>query len=226
GGDPGGISLAWELETDEAFANLGESVAGVGDVDGDGLPDLLLGAPSLMVNGASDMQGQVLGIRGGGGEVGPLRALDQWRVRSDRPIVPQGLSDAFESFRIVAEVSTQDLKSSALATAGLEVWLEWEIKELGVPFDGIGLQHSLPQAVPPVDATLRFEETLHGLTHNTAYRWRARLRTADPLLPVTRWQTPAGANASNELHFRTRNRLSSKSSVSMTPTFGPVTQAP
>ncbi len=46
-------SLLYEFDGDDSGDYLGEAVAGLGDVDGDGVPDLLLGAPNASPGGLS-----------------------------------------------------------------------------------------------------------------------------------------------------------------------------
>ena len=45
---------AWEFESDEINAKLGQSVAGAGDVNGDGYADVFVGAPGATVGGLQD----------------------------------------------------------------------------------------------------------------------------------------------------------------------------
>jgi hypothetical protein len=53
----------WVAESGQAFASFGESVAGVGDLDGDGFDDIVVGAPTY--DGAQPDSGAVFVYRGG-----------------------------------------------------------------------------------------------------------------------------------------------------------------
>ncbi len=57
-----GSSPAWTVEGDQAGAEFGASVAGAGDVDGDGYDDVLVGAPSF--SSAKRVAGRVFLFRG------------------------------------------------------------------------------------------------------------------------------------------------------------------
>lgn len=66
-GSPANINLAapptgWGFEIDGAAAgdNLGSAVSGAGDVDGDGLDDMIVGAPSAQPNGSNSGSSYVL----------------------------------------------------------------------------------------------------------------------------------------------------------------------
>ena len=38
-------AVLWQLDGDSAYDGLGTSVAGTGDINGDGIPDVIIGAP-------------------------------------------------------------------------------------------------------------------------------------------------------------------------------------
>ncbi|MGH8565256.1 MAG: FG-GAP-like repeat-containing protein [Gammaproteobacteria bacterium] len=63
-----------DLPIPEGFAELGSAVAGAGDVNGDGVPDLLAGAPGHDVAGGARDQGQALVFSGT--DASPLLTLD------------------------------------------------------------------------------------------------------------------------------------------------------
>jgi len=70
--------------------------------------------------------------------------------------------------------------------------LEWEVEKLGVAFDGAGLGSGPPQIVDGSPRT--FDELALGLVPGKPHHWRARLRTNNPLFPVTPWFTLPGNN--------------------------------
>lgn len=73
------INAAWIVEGGEPDARLGSSVASAGDVNGDGLSDVIVG-----VRGYSNGQlneGRVLGFYG---RTGPLFTTPSWQVESDQ----------------------------------------------------------------------------------------------------------------------------------------------
>ncbi len=99
GGGPGGIGnggpglAAARIEADQADARLGTSVAGAGDVDGDGFADVLVGAP-LYDGGESD-EGTALvffGSAGGVASGGP--GLAAARIEADQADAHLGTSVA------------------------------------------------------------------------------------------------------------------------------------
>lgn len=59
-------ALIFEHPNPQAGANFGAAIAEVGDVNGDGIPDLLVGAPLQDVDGRTD-QGQAFVISGDDG---------------------------------------------------------------------------------------------------------------------------------------------------------------
>jgi hypothetical protein len=79
-GSGGGLALtpAWTAESDVASAQLGASVAGAGDVNGDGYADVVVGAPNLS-NGQSN-EGRAYLYQG---SAGGLALTSAWTVESN-----------------------------------------------------------------------------------------------------------------------------------------------
>jgi hypothetical protein len=103
-------------------------------------------------------------------------------VRADdsAPIWPLGDSDSEDSFRLKATGRTP-------AGRGM-VRLQWEVKPLGTPFDGTGLE-----AGPILDTGsspgggVGLDQLVTGLAPDTLYRWRLRILTDSPFFPRSRW---------------------------------------
>lgn len=72
-GADGGLLLTLDDPTPQDYANFGSAVAGIGDLDGDGTPDLAVAAPYQTVGGVL-YKGQVSVFSGAGG--GLLQTLD------------------------------------------------------------------------------------------------------------------------------------------------------
>jgi hypothetical protein len=58
-GHAGAARLVFRLDGEEAEATFGSAVVGVGDVDGDGVPDLAVGAPQTLGPGGGYLDGRV-----------------------------------------------------------------------------------------------------------------------------------------------------------------------
>jgi len=78
-------TAAAQLESDLAFANLGESVAGAGDVNGDGYDDVIVGDPNYGNGAAFVFLGSATGIADG---IRPPRRLASPPTRPTCPRVP------------------------------------------------------------------------------------------------------------------------------------------
>lgn len=200
--------ILWLSGGSQAFALYGSSVAGLGDVNGDGFGDFLVSAP-----GYSDPekgQGHVFLYHGnadfgkfyGHEDMGLPRLPAQLRVDANRPIGQFGLSDSEHAFRIAA------IGRTALGRGGVR--LEWEIKLRSAPFDGSGVtaaaafQETGPPS--PAGSILELQETAESLQPGNFYRWRARIASDSPLLPSTPWLGTSFVRSSAQM-FRTPGPL-------------------
>nr|MCU0253129.1 integrin alpha [Acidobacteriota bacterium] len=179
--------LEWDFFTwsDQSNARLGQALSGGGDLNGDGFGDFVAGAP-LYDAGQSD-EGRISFYRGGGwGSDSSLR-MQQRRASDAAPIVPPGASDGASGFRLAL---------SARSPFGpTRVALEWEVKPLGVPFDGTGLgRGAWVESWDDPTGRAALDELVTGLAAATPYHWRARMRyqsVTSPLQPHGRWMAIA-----------------------------------
>ena len=173
-------SPVW-TESDPDVTEFGTAVAGAGDVDGDGYGDVMIGAPLW------DGRGQALVYLGNEGRGGWTRSPQQMTSDGARPIALHGRSDERRSFdvrlRFEQTLATFQWASPAAPTARLE----WEVAPLGVALDGSAIESGSPQ--PITGAPLVFDELarLGPSATNKPFHWRARIRTNNPLFPVTPW---------------------------------------
>ena len=69
--------------------------------------------------------------------------------------------------------------------------LQWEVKPLGVPFDGLGLGSSpvvnTGAPVQGVGSAATLNQVVGSLTGDTPYHWRARVAANNPFFPRTPW---------------------------------------
>jgi hypothetical protein len=188
-GSAAGLSAlpSWQAEGNQAEAAFGTALAGGFDVDGDGFPDIAIGAPGGE-NGV-ELEGRAF-LHYGGGLTG--RGIATRLVRSDEaaPIVPGARSFA-SSFRV---------ESLLRGPFGRErVALEIETAPLGGPFDGAGLE--VGSVVDTgVGGTVAAVST--GALLSDRYRARARLRHATttlPFQPTSPWTSPLGRGAGGEV---------------------------
>ncbi len=174
----------WTMEVDSAGANLGNSVAEAGDVNGDGFDDLVIAADqwtNLAVNeGRAD-------LFYGGATGGLSRLPRQARTDDSAPIALGGRSDSQSGFR---------LKALGRTPAGRDdIRLVWEVQPQGTAFDGLGLSESITTdsgAPGGAGSSTAFNESVTGLNPVTAYHWRVRIASDNPLFPYSPWMSLPG----------------------------------
>jgi hypothetical protein len=185
---------AWTAESNQAGAQFGHSVASAGDVNGDGYSDLIVGA--TVYNNGEAAEGRAFLHYGNGGD-GLDRIPRQARLNGTAPVALLGKSDSETAFR---------LRERGVTPAGRgKVRLEWEVKPLGAPFNGVGLGHSAVQdtgAPAPSGSAVSFDEVVAGLAEGTFYHWRSRIVSTDQLFPRSPWMSLAGNNVT-ETKLRT-----------------------
>ncbi len=176
---PSGVAIFTD-EGDQAFASFGGSLGGGGDVDGDGTPELLVGAP-LGENGFTD-EGRGF-LYYGNGDGGSARSRRPRVLRADHtaPVAHLGRSFA----------STVEIDSIVASPFGRSnVTYELELKSQGTPFDGTSLLTSSLLDTGTTGSVVSL--TSNSLaTGNYTYRSRVRLvPTAIPYQPTLPWVTP------------------------------------
>jgi hypothetical protein len=199
-GSPSGLpaSAAWSVSLAQSLARFGFSVAGAGDVNGDGHSDVIIGAPTfdddLTDAGAAFLY---LGNDGSGGRI---RAPQQRRADGSAPIALLGRSDARDLFTIHVEAPVLSL---GWAVPRPTARLEWEVKPLGVPLDGTDMETSAPVVFDPFGGPLVFDELAERATlANRPHHWRARVVfEGNPLVTSTPWFSQPG-NAVSEAKLR------------------------
>jgi hypothetical protein len=179
-GSVAGLSTTagWFAEQNQAFSGFGWSVSAAGDVGGDGFPDIVVGAPT------STNPGRAFLYYGNNAE-GIDRNPRQVRTGDSRQIGPLGISDSPTGFRLSARGRT--------AVGRGRVQLQFEVKPLGVPFDGTDLVTGpVFDTGAPVDnlgSVVALTELATDLTPDTPYCWRMRVRAKSPFIPHTPWLT-------------------------------------
>jgi hypothetical protein len=187
-GSPSGLGLTpqWTALGSQSICRFGASAASAGDVNGDGLADVLIGVPNFD-NGQTD-EGTVL-LYYGGGVDGLDRIPRQTQTNGATLLGIGGMSDSETEFRVRARGRTP-------AGRG-RVRLLVEAKPLGTAFDGVVTAASSPVLTGPAGASgsvTSFNQSVAGLTEGTFYHWRARTVSSDPFFPGSAWFSLPGNN--------------------------------
>jgi hypothetical protein len=166
-GSAGGLSTApvWTAESDDVDSNYG-IVASAGDVNGDGFGDAIVGASlNGLLFGGDIAEGRVF-VYYGNGRSGRPTLLQQQRAGGPIPIALLGQSDSDTRFRI------HGILNSIYGRTRLQ--LEYEVKPLGVVFDGLGTVTD-GYVDSGNDGELELNRLVSGLAPDTPYHWRVRI---------------------------------------------------
>ncbi len=209
-GSPVGLSIqqAWGAQSIQFDAELGNAVAGAGDVNGDGFADVIVGTHRYD-NGQVDEGRAAVYLGNGGGRTVLPRQLRTTGV----PIVaPDGRSNSASEF---------ELRATLVSLYGrTNLQLEYEVKPYGSPLDGSGT--GLGGMIDTGnDGALDVARQIFGLTGDTRYHWRVRARydmVKTPFQPRGPWvRIPLGGW--NVASLRT---APATSGVELRPEPGPV----
>ncbi|MBN8549861.1 MAG: FG-GAP repeat protein, partial [Deltaproteobacteria bacterium] len=195
----------WTAEADQSGAQFGTSVASAGDVNGDGYSDVIVG--SHLYDHAETDEGRAYVYYGNAGTAVAARPQ---QLTSDIIVMqPNGATrDTRFSFMISAYVPTGRTKAR----------LVWEVKPLGVVFDGAQFQKS-PNFTDIAVPGQTLSQTVSSLTDMTRYHWRARLQYF-PFLSYGPWYS-TGNNGANETDFKALTQPTSTPTVTPTATNSP-----
>jgi hypothetical protein len=153
-----------QLESDQLSAELGVSVAGPGDVDGDGFADVIVGS-SLYDAGELD-EGAAFVFYGGGGANGrPVRPLQIRGGFGAKPVQPWGASEDADDF-VVDMIPTHPQGRGSVA-------IEIEACSVPIPFGDPSCTSAITSWSQDVPVSLA--NWVSPLTVSTLYRWRARV---------------------------------------------------
>ena len=186
-------SYAWTAESNQSHASFGKSVASAGYVNGDGYSDVIVGAYGC--DKCECCGGRAFVYHGNGG-LGLSLIPAQRNSDNSAPIAQLGRLDSMHEFRLTALDRTPYGRSM--------VKLEWEVKPLGIPFDGIGTQKSASWTDTGT-AGADLNELVSSLTEYTCYHWRMRILyhpVSTPFQPHSRWFSQPG-NGWQETDLRT-----------------------
>jgi len=175
-GSASGLAL---IPTQLVYCAQRASAATAGDVNGDGVSDLIVGCGILA---------DARLYYGNGGD-----ALDriprQARTNGTTPLALLDKSDSEAAFR---------LRARGLSPAGRgRVRLQWQVAPLAVALNGSPLHTSTAQdsgAPGPSGSAADLNEAVTGLAEGTVYHWRSRIVSDDPFFPRSPWMWLAGSN--------------------------------
>lgn len=166
---------------------FGSAIRSAGDVNGDGVGDLIVGAESQNFGkAASSHVFLFLGNVGGG----PTYVAKARRGDDTGTLEPLSRSGSPDSFRLRAKADAAQAASSTIRGRAV-AFLEYEVKPLGAPFDGTGLRRSSSLDTGAPNSSTTFNALADGLQPGTAHRWRARVASDDPVFAHSRWLHPS-----------------------------------
>ncbi len=209
GSSSGLLSLAYWTRTGDGGASggsFGFSVAGGGDVDGDGYSDVIVGDPDW--TNPSTYEGRVYLFSGNQHETNPTdtglnRGLISYRTDFSAPIALGGRSDAEDSFRFIITGRTPagrgDVRAAFQARSFGQSW--------GTNIERMGTWSDTGTILASDGSANALGALVSELNPNTRYHYRVRIECDSPYFPRTPWFTPHG-NATTEADVRTAGATS------------------
>jgi FG-GAP repeat protein len=166
-GDPS--TAAARIDSNQEDAQLGKSVAGAGDVNGDGYADVLVGVPYY--DSGELNEGAAFVFLGNSGAAGrPVLARQRRGDGSGVAVEPWGSSESATGF--AAEIRAHHPNGAGRVRAEIEAC------PAGVAFDDASCTTALTPgwvAVNGATPEVVLSDPFMGLTNNRLYRWRARV---------------------------------------------------
>jgi hypothetical protein len=186
-----GAAPVLDISGGVAGGRFGSALAGRGDADGDGRPDLLVGSRGYPGSGGSG--GAAFLLPAGAGP-GPAVRARQRRSDDSAPVALGGRTTG-DAFRIVL------LARSAAGRAPLAV--AWELATGDGPWLPAGTTAWADPGAPGSTGGSRLEigVDVDALDAGASYRWRVRSRSRSPWFAGP-WRGPAGASGT-ALHLFT-----------------------
>ncbi len=184
---------SWMGDPNQENSEFGSSIAGLGDVNGDGYADFAVGARRFD-NTLKD-RGRASVFYGNG--ISGIRVTPrQFRADFSSVIVPPLRSQAPTSVGLQVFGRTPQGRA--------EVKAQFEVKPIGTAFNGTGLVVT-PSWTSVGTAGIALDQVINGLTNATPYKWRVRFQyrpSGGALQPYSRWYSN-GFDSPTEGDFRT-----------------------
>jgi hypothetical protein len=173
------LNAAWIVDGAQAGGRFGSPVAAGGDLDGDGLGDVVVGA--TLHDGLTADEGAAFVYLGDASGARAARVIlpRQQQPVAGSPVALLGSSDSPSSFVLTARART--------AAGRVRVRLEWQVAPVGVPLATRPIDRGswLDSGTPVDDRDL--SELIIGLEPATAYHWRLRVASDSPAFPHSPW---------------------------------------
>jgi len=158
------------LESNQVNAEMGTSVAGAGDVNGDGFADVIVGAASY----DNDQNNEGAAFIYFGTARGRLVLASQFRGDGTSPVQPWGLSQQADGFVVALEATSPRGRERAR----LQLEACPNAASFGSPLCDLHAATTWTDlGTDPLGSTLALPAT--GLSLDRVYHWRARVQYAD-----------------------------------------------
>ncbi|MFB3907337.1 MAG: VCBS repeat-containing protein [Candidatus Eisenbacteria bacterium] len=199
-GSPSGIVSTPFAILNGGDGRFGAAIAGYGDIDSDGFPDLVAGAPDA-TNGSEGegLLALLYGNRTGASDFGPgaARRLHMRQPDDGSRLALLGRSEEAGEMRI------RMLGRSAFGRG--RVRASYQFSPLGETWSGPTLTTNWVDSGEPIPgqgSRVGINEIVSGLAGDTPYHWRVRFESESPYFSPTPWLSLAG-NGPVDADFRT-----------------------